>query len=137
MKKMTILAGGLALVAAIPALAQPGDRAQRPMDRASAEQRMERRFQMIDSNGDGYVTRAEADAAMAAMQQFRGAGAGGRGGIPGGMDAKAFDEMDADHDGRVSLAEAKAWALARFDAADTNHDGVLSPEERQAANPPR
>jgi Ca2+-binding EF-hand superfamily protein len=46
---------------------------------------------------------------------------------------KLFAEADANHDGKVSAAEAKARADAAFDAADTNHDGILSPEERQAS----
>ncbi len=44
-----------------------------------------------------------------------------------------FRRADADHDGRVSLAEAEKASLARFDRVDTNHDGVLSEAERQAA----
>jgi len=46
---------------------------------------------------------------------------------------KWFDRADANHDGKVTLAEATAAALARFDKADTNHDGTISPEERKAA----
>jgi Ca2+-binding EF-hand superfamily protein len=37
--------------------------------------------------------------------------------------------MDADHDGRVSLAEYQAWMAYGFDATDRDHDGVLSPAE--------
>jgi hypothetical protein len=44
-----------------------------------------------------------------------------------------FRHADTDGDGRVSLAEAEAAALARFDRLDTNHDGRLSDEERAAA----
>lgn len=44
-----------------------------------------------------------------------------------------FDRADMDHDGKVTLAEAKAAALARFDRLDTDHDGTISPEERGAA----
>ena len=43
-----------------------------------------------------------------------------------------FRHADADHDGKVSLAEAQTAALARFDKIDTNHDGVLSDAERDA-----
>jgi hypothetical protein len=50
----------------------------------------------------------------------------------GMMAAMMFRHADADHDGKVSLAEAEAAALARFDKADTNHDGVLSDAEREA-----
>ena len=37
--------------------------------------------------------------------------------------------MDADGDGRVSLAEYQAWMGYGFDAMDRDHDGVLSPPE--------
>jgi Ca2+-binding EF-hand superfamily protein len=40
---------------------------------------------------------------------------------------------DADHDGRISQAEAVAGALKLFDQTDTNHDGTVTPEERHAA----
>jgi hypothetical protein len=62
-----------------------------------------------------------------------------RGGMGGGMGwggfgEKGFETADANNDGRVTLAEAKAKAFARFDAADTNKDGTLSPDERRAAH---
>jgi Ca2+-binding EF-hand superfamily protein len=37
--------------------------------------------------------------------------------------------MDADGDGRVSLAEYQAWMGYGFDAMDRDHDGVLSAPE--------
>ena len=37
--------------------------------------------------------------------------------------------MDADRDGRVSLAEYQAWMGYGFDAMDRDHDGVLSAAE--------
>lgn len=51
-----------------------------------------------------------------------------------GMGEKWFETADANKDGRITLAEAKAKPLARFDAADTNKDGTLSPDERRAAH---
>ena len=57
----------------------------------------------------------------------------GFGGFGGGFGAKWIESADANKDGRVTLAEAKAKPLARFDAAETNKDGTLSPEERKAA----
>ena len=38
--------------------------------------------------------------------------------------------MDADRDGRVSLAEYQDWLGYAFDAMDRNRDGVLSPAEQ-------
>ena len=40
-----------------------------------------------------------------------------------------LERMDADHDGRVSLAEYQAWMAYGFDAMDRDHDGVLSAAE--------
>lgn len=44
---------------------------------------------------------------------------------------KSFDDLDVDHDGRISLAEAEKDAdLSRaFVTADRNKDGYLSSEE--------
>ena len=41
--------------------------------------------------------------------------------------------LDADHDGTLSLDEAKAAADKKFDALDTDHEGTLTPEEAKAA----
>ena len=49
----------------------------------------------------------------------------------GGFGGHLFDMADANKDGRVSLAEAQAAALAHFDSADANHDGKITPDERQ------
>ena len=39
-------------------------------------------------------------------------------------------KMDADGDGRVSLAEYQAWMSYAFDGMDRNGDGVLAPDEQ-------
>jgi hypothetical protein len=46
------------------------------------------------------------------------------------MSGHLFEMADANHDGKVSLAEAQAAALAHFDKADLNHDGKITPDER-------
>jgi hypothetical protein len=46
-----------------------------------------------------------------------------------GFGGHLFEMADANHDGRVSLAEAQAAALAHFDKADVNHDGKITPDE--------
>jgi Ca2+-binding EF-hand superfamily protein len=48
----------------------------------------------------------------------------------GGFGGHLFEMADGNHDGRVSLAEAQAAALAHFDKADLNHDGKITPDER-------
>lgn len=163
-----------------------------PKTRAEVQERIADRFKKADANGDGYVTRAEFDAAREAMkakfatrreehrdkmfamldtnkdgqlskQEFDAPrphrdgmggpegpgdreGGKGRGHHDGGMMHRGmammmmgprgdgwFDRADANHDGKVSLAEASASALAMFDKVDANHDGTISPEEHEAA----
>jgi hypothetical protein len=41
--------------------------------------------------------------------------------------------LDPDKDGTVSVEEAKAAAVKKFDALDTDHEGTLSPEEAKDA----
>lgn len=80
------------------------------------------RFDAVDTNKDGNLTTAELDAARASF------GRGGRGGRGGG-----WMQWDANGDGQLSREEA----TARFDAVDTNKDGTLSAEEMQAAGAAR
>jgi Ca2+-binding EF-hand superfamily protein len=46
---------------------------------------------------------------------------------------RLFERADSNNDGRVSLAEANAAALAHFDAADTDRDGIVSRSEMRQA----
>lgn len=83
-------------------------------------------FARSDANKDGVVTRTEFDATAgrlrARLQQA---------GSPRGFAGRMFDLADANKDSRVSLAEAQAAALTRFDRADLNRDGTLTQQERQ------
>jgi hypothetical protein len=45
----------------------------------------------------------------------------------------AFEEVDANSDGQISMEEAAAVEGLDFAAADTNQDGALSREEYGAA----
>jgi hypothetical protein len=114
------------------------------------EQRGERRqalFARLDADGNGVISRAEFEAPRGPRaggergerraQGFhrRGpglAGRGQRGGMQGGFGAQGFAGMDADRDGRVSLAEATRARLERFDRLDANDDGRISRDEVQA-----
>ena len=114
-------------------------------------------FDKIDTNHDGSISRQEFMAAHSQEERrvfvIREGGAPGAPGAPeapgepamkmhmhgmgaGGMGfgGHLFEMADANHDGRVSLAEAQAAALAHFDRADLNHDGKITPEERQQAH---
>jgi Ca2+-binding EF-hand superfamily protein len=105
-------------------------------------------FDRLDANHDGSISRQEFTASQPQVRSERvivmrdgdtAAGApGSRGmrmhrmGMGMGMGfGRLFDIADTNHDGRVSLAEAQAAALAHFDKADANHDGKITPDERQ------
>ncbi|RST29685.1 hypothetical protein HMF7854_01715 [Sphingomonas ginkgonis] len=132
--------------AAAMVLAQPmaGERSHetaggRTMARADVAQHVQQLFARFDANHDGVLTPDEIAAATGggmrgghgrggADGESRGRGMGGM----GGMGARLFAMADANGDGRVTLAEAQAAALAHFDMMDANHDGLLTPDERQA-----
>jgi Ca2+-binding EF-hand superfamily protein len=111
-------------------------------------------FDRLDTNRDGSISRQEFMAGRPEIREQRvivmrdGKGPMAPGAMPempghggmkmrmmhmGGMGfgGKMFDMADTNHDGRVSLAEAQAAALAHFDRADANHDGKITPDERK------
>lgn len=108
-----------------------------------------RMFDRMDTNHDGVISRQEfmaarplmrerrvmmmrEDAAMPRVDRMPMRGMGmHRMGVFGG---RLFEMADANHDGRVSLQEAEAAALAHFDRMDLNHDGKVTPEERRKAH---
>jgi Ca2+-binding EF-hand superfamily protein len=112
-------------------------------------------FDRLDTNHDGSISRQEFMAGQGQVRQERVMILSNRDGVPGapaapgapgmtmrmhhmgggmgmhGFGGHLFDMADTNHDGRVSLAEAQAAALAHFDKADKNHDGKITPDERQ------
>lgn len=111
-------------------------------------------FDKLDTNRDGNISRQEFMAGRGEVRQQRvivmrdGKGPMALGAMPemrghpgmkmrmmhmGGMGfgGRMFDMADANHDGRVSLAEAQAAALSHFDRADANHDGKITPDEHK------
>jgi hypothetical protein len=111
-------------------------------------------FDRLDTNHDGNISRQEFLAMKPKVREERVIvmrdGPDGAAGAPlppldghpgmmrmhmhmagmGRLGGRLFDMADANHDGRVTLAEAQAAALAHFDKADLNHDGRITPEER-------
>ena len=119
--------------------------------RAQAQQRRgERRdalFARLDVDRNGVISREEFNAprqraeagergerrmARGDRQGQRFAGRGMRGRMGGGFGPEAFQRLDADRDGRISLAEATRARLERFDRVDQNDDGRITREEVQA-----
>jgi hypothetical protein len=103
-------------------------------------------FDRLDTNRDGSISRQEFTSAhpqtreqrVIVMRDGNGPAAPGRPGakmrmrhMGMGFGGRMFDMADGNHDGRVTLAEAQAAALAHFDRADTNHDGRITPDEHR------
>src|SRR5256885_8629802 len=155
-------AGVPALTTAAPA---PAPRAAAPAQQAAPTRAglirgLDAAFKTIDTNGDGVVSAAEAQAAEGKVQQQRLAAIRGRveaeftkldtnkdGQLskiefmaaaptapstpPNG--AAIVAQLDKNKDGKISADEYRAPRLAMFDRLDTNHDGTISATERQAA----
>ena len=131
MKKLlaTIILGSV--IATTPALAQDrGNWAPHDQNRQDALQRADRMFDMLDTNHDGVLTKAEAQQALAQFAAAR----GGEGG--GGRMGRMVDMMFG-ASASVTRQQTEAQALARFDAMDLNHDGVASVAEQQQARAQR
>jgi hypothetical protein len=148
-----IVAATIALTLATPglaAVAKPAATAKKtaPMitpnadgsvTRAQLQAEVKQVFNRADTNHDGFMSRAEFAARMSLVIN----GAPARiGTTPTKEQAQrmldaanaAFNDVDTNHDGKLSLAEAMYRPLKEFDAMDTNHDGVLTLAEKQAAH---
>ena len=132
------------LLVSIPAAAQEGP---------GGPSRGEERFQEMDINGDGEITRAEM--AETRTEKFAEADANGDGllsydegiaahkarmeekGRDGGRHkggkGKFFARMDIDGDGFVSLEETEVMSDRRFTDMDANLDGAVTYLEAKAA----
>jgi len=165
------LAVAAALGAAAPALAsaaptpapKPGAPAAKPQaapTRSALLKGLDTGFKAIDTNGDGFIDAAEAQAAEGKVLQQRVARARTNveaefakldtnkdgqlskaefmAAAPTGSNVKAngaaiVTQLDKNKDGKISADEYRAPRLAMFDKVDTNHDGTISATERQAA----
>ena len=168
MKKLLI--GSAALIASAAAIAQvapaassaPQAKAAKVHTRAEVQAKVSEHFARLDTNRDGSVTKAEADAARAAHRaQFTERGQERR----EDRREQAFERMDGNSDGAISRAEWDAHAAQRqqrvaardrdgdgrrdgrrwagggmhalgghmFEMADANKDGRVTLQEAQAA----
>jgi hypothetical protein len=117
--------GNISLAAS--AFAQSGiTLGERPIRRTEVVAFVRKQFAEMDSNHDGQVSPAEAQAYRARQPAGEQTGLGHIGG-------HWFEKTDADGNGRVSLQEAIDRPLRLFDMADMNHDGVASVEEQSMA----
>jgi hypothetical protein len=131
-------AGGQTAQPTVPAGpgAQVAPRAAGPMHgrmqgdrtRQQAQQMAVDMFQRYDVNGDGVVTREEAQQALAQVAAKR--GEAGDAEQAGGRAQRMLARMFGDA-ASVTIAQFEGQALARFDREDSNRDGVVTQAERQ------
>lgn len=130
MKKILLAGAAIAALAAIPAAAQPRPdgpaRNAGPITRASVQAMVQARFARVDSNHDGFVTRAEADALRGQARERW------------GERMEQRRERMEENGERVEQRRER-WAERRaenraglFDRIDTNNDGSISRAEFDA-----
>lgn len=133
MKKLLI--GGAAIALAVPVLAQvapapaPASKhAEKIQVRADVQAKVARHFTRVDSNRDGFVTKAEADTAM---QAFRAKRAEKRTERRSERREHAFERIDTNRDGAISRAEWDSkQALRQQRVAARDHDGDGRPDRK-------
>jgi hypothetical protein len=146
---LTLTAAALASVAIIAVAAPEGAGGHR-------YGAMQERIKAADTNGDGLISKAEAQALPMLAKHFDEIDTDGNGQLSPDelrafhekmraqheqMQAQRFAEhfrkIDTDGDGRISLAEAQANAprlAEHFSQIDANGDGFITPEEMKAAH---
>lgn len=156
MKLLLLASASLAIGMAGTAEAQ---QPAKPITRTDFIKSVDARFNAIDTNHDGKISKEEmaaeqqrelqqAKAAIAKKMedQFRQLDTNKDGKLslqefmaaaPPVRTSETSDQLvarlDTNHDGTVSVDEFRAPELAKFNRIDTNHDGVVSPEELRAA----
>lgn len=129
MRKMLSMAMMLAGLAPLAATAQQMPRAT-PTPGSAPMAGMMR----ADTNGDGKISRAEADAQ--ASQRFDRLDVNHDGFLTPdeltGPGARMIGRADADHDGKLSRSEYLVQAGNRFDRIDANRDGQITPDEMKS-----
>jgi len=90
-------------------------------------------FKHIDTDGDGKVSRAEWAAMVDAspMLQSLSLSQAQRDGLRAALMA-GFEQNDSDKDGFLTLDELMAKPLVRFACLDANHDGKVTQAEAEA-----
>jgi Ca2+-binding EF-hand superfamily protein len=161
-----LLVAMLLASAASPAFPQASAPAKgpQPVSRVVYMSRVDGGFGQLDTNKDGYASRAEIEAAEtralaarrtqmlkqreAAFSQLDKDKNGSlslaefNSAVAARADRKAdatprLNRLDKNKDGKISMVENRAPAEAQFVRLDTNKDGVLSVEEQKKAGPRR
>jgi hypothetical protein len=155
--RLNLASAALLLVAPSALFAQAS--APKAVSRADFTKTIDNRFNAVDTNHDGSLSKAE----IAAEQQRELQQASAR--INAQLETKfkqldtnkdgqltlreflvaappvrtaetpdqTLQKLDSNHDGKISTAEFRAPQLARFARSDANHDGVVTPAEENAA----
>ncbi|HEX8126741.1 MAG TPA: EF-hand domain-containing protein [Allosphingosinicella sp.] len=100
MNRIFFAGAALVVLAAAPAVAQPGEgrgRFDQPQTRAAVAARVQARFARADSNRDGFVTQDEVRARAEARREQRGE-----------RRDRRFERLDSNHDGTISRSEFDA-----------------------------
>ncbi len=114
-----------------PALAE-GD-----VTRAQLQAQVRGVFKLADTNKDGFMSKAEFRVRMGAVLNRTPPGTAGAPTreqaqrMLNAADA-AFKAVDKNGDGKLSLSEASQRPLAAFDMMDTDHNGILTMAEKAA-----
>lgn len=156
-----LLTAFLATAATAAAAQNASAPAQGPqtLSRATYMQKVDGSFVTVDANKDGFMDRAEIEAAetkvMAARKAavlrqrealFRNLDANKDGNmtlqefnakvvaatLPKANATPVLGRLDTNKDGKVSLAENRTPSMAQFDRSDTNKDGSLTAAEQRA-----
>jgi Ca2+-binding EF-hand superfamily protein len=159
--RLSFLAAGLVIASAAGAQSsaqRPAAQAPQQVSKAQFTQTIDASFNNVDANKDGFVTRAEIEAAQnkelqalkareqqqlqaeftkldtnkdkqLSMAEFQAAARP----LPPVQADAPMAKLDANKDGKISRDEYRAPKLADFNKADANHDGTLTAAELAAA----
>ncbi|MEM8796556.1 MAG: EF-hand domain-containing protein [Pseudomonadota bacterium] len=98
-----------------------------------------KRYERVDQNDDGRVTREEMREVMRARHEERGGHGGWRhrhgGGKARGHGRRFFGEFDLNEDGEITKAEFDSRLTKYFALADRDDDGAVSAREMERARP--
>lgn len=106
---------------------------RRAAGQARRAERQAARFDRLDANDDGVLSRAEFDAGAQARDAHGARPARARHASGSRRPHAAHAGRRAEARGPVVIAEARAKAEQAFDRMDSDHDGVLTVQERRAA----